>query len=159
MASKGFAGIRVLRAFRVLRLFKVFKYIKVCSVVPAFLAGTGLPAIVVAGWAPQHFGASTINMFRFSACFVLNIPSHAVHALFMHFAFNINSRAGSSAYWPDSCTRIFSNTFACCCDRHNSDVTYAPAKVYTDKSGFITVGFARLHLPPSLVYAFAQRDH
>lgn len=29
VATKGFAGIRVLRAFRVLRLFKVFKYIKV----------------------------------------------------------------------------------------------------------------------------------
>lgn len=29
VSDKGFAGIRVLRAFRVLRLFKVFKYIKV----------------------------------------------------------------------------------------------------------------------------------
>lgn len=31
VSSKGFAGIRVLRAFRVLRLFKVFKYIKVLT--------------------------------------------------------------------------------------------------------------------------------
>ena len=31
VSSKGFAGVRVLRAFRVLRLFKVFKYIKVCK--------------------------------------------------------------------------------------------------------------------------------
>ena len=37
MATKGFAGIRVLRAFRVLRLFKVFKYIKVCLVRAPFL--------------------------------------------------------------------------------------------------------------------------
>ena len=32
VSDKGFAGIRVLRAFRVLRLFKVFKYIKVWKV-------------------------------------------------------------------------------------------------------------------------------
>lgn len=37
VATKGFAGIRVLRAFRVLRLFKVFKYIKVCLVRAPFL--------------------------------------------------------------------------------------------------------------------------
>ena len=36
VSSKGFSGIRVLRAFRVLRLFKVFKYIKVTSLQQGF---------------------------------------------------------------------------------------------------------------------------
>lgn len=41
VATKGFAGIRVLRGFRVLRLFKVFKYIKVCWAMSAFPADLG----------------------------------------------------------------------------------------------------------------------
>ena len=58
MSSKGFAGIRVLRAFRVLRLFKVFKYIKVPFAIEARMFVSPHPPLLQRVSVPCHFAVT-----------------------------------------------------------------------------------------------------